>query len=551
MQPERQPELLQINSNFGKAKIVNFERERMACEEIVQHIIRAMPADVKEVNILKIKVSRKYGLRRILDNPAIISSTNAKDLPLILSTLQLKRTRSISGVNVISVMSSPRPCPHGRCAFCPSYQGVPVSYTGFEPAAMRGIQNEFDPFRQVSCRIAQLERIGHSANKIELVVQGGTFPAAPIDYQKFFIRRCLDAICGDNSENLEDAKHRAETSRLRNVGITVETRPDWAREADVDNMLHLGVTRVEIGVQSPDDRIYLKVERGHTVKDVVEAFRICKDAGLKIVAHMMLGLPDSSFDKDLEAFHRLFDDPNYRPDMLKVYPCLVLEGTKLYEWWKEGEYRPYSAEEATDLIAEVKSFIPPWIRVMRIQRDIPANLVVAGVTKGNLRELVRQKMEKKGTRCICIRCREVGQKMLRDCSELHPEDVDIIQMKYGASEGSEIFISAEDPSRDILVGYLRLRFPSPKAHRPEIRTQAITVVRELRVCGPMVPVGQRTENAWQHKGYGKRLISEAERVSRDLGAEKMVTLSALGTKPYYRKLGYSDDGPYVSKIIRA
>jgi len=389
-------------------------------------------------------------------------------------------------------------------------------------------------------------------DKVELVIMGGTFPGMPLDYQEHFVKRCLDAIAEKKTRYLEEAKKLAETSRTRNVGITVETRPDWAKEKHVDEMLSMGVTRVELGVQNVYDDIYELVERGHSVHDVVEATRILKDAGLKVVYHLMPGLPGSSFERDLEGFRKIFTDSRFKPDMIKIYPCLVLKGTKAYEWWKRGEYQPYTTEEATQLILEVKKTVPPWIRIMRVQRDIPAYLIEAGVNRSNLRQLVLRRLREEGVRCRCIRCREVGHRWLRDKVKPDANNIEIRTIREKASEGEEVFISAEDPVNDVLVGYLRLRIPSEEAHRPEIVSETTSIVRELHVYGPLVPVGRRLAEAWQHKGYGGVLLSEAERISvEDYDRRKVVVTSALGTKQYYKRFGYDYKGPYVSKLLVA
>jgi len=315
-------------------------------------------------------------------------------------------------------------------------------------------------------------------------------------------------------------------------------------------MLSMGVTRVELGVQNPDNEIYRLVGRTHTVEDVVEATRILKDSGMKIVYHLMPGLPGSTYEKDLEAFRRVFSESCFKPDMIKIYPCLVLKGTRAYEWWRKGEYVPYSNEEAARLIVEIKKMVPPWIRIMRVQRDIPANLIVAGVNRSNLRQLVQKRLEVEGVRCRCIRCREVGHRMLKDGVEPDPDKIRILIRREEASEGEEIFISAEDVENDVLIGYLRLRVPSEKAHRPEISKFPCTIVRELHVYGELVPVGQHLAGAWQHRGYGGILLAEAERITREeYSRRKILVISALGTKEYYKKFGYNYDGPYMSKKL--
>ena len=292
------------------------------------------------------------------------------------------------------------------------------------------------------------------------------------------------------------------------------------------------------------------VKRGHGVQDVVEATRVLKDAGLKVAYHLMPGLPGSSFERDLEGFRRIFTDSDFKPDMIKIYPCLVLKGTKAYDWWRKGEYKPYSTEEAAQLILEVKKMVPPWIRIMRVQRDIPAYLIEAGVNRSNLRQLVLRRLREEGVWCRCIRCREVGHRWLRDKVKPHLNGIEVRTIKEKASEGEDVFISAEDLVNDVLVGYLRLRIPSVKAHRPEIVSERTSIVRELHVYGPLVPVGRRLAKAWQHKGYGGILLSEAERMSlEDYDRKKVVVTSALGTRQYYKRFGYDCDGPYVSKLL--
>jgi len=508
-----------------------------------------------DVNRVKMHVAAENKLGKVPSNAEIIRLLKAEEKSKLLPLLRRKITRTISGVSVIAVMTQPYSCPQPEpCAYCPGGPpfGVPQSYTGFEPAAMRGLQNEFDPYLQVKSRIEQLQAIGHNVDKTELIVMGGTFPATPTDYQTWFIQRCLDAIIGEESASIEEAKKNAEVSSIRNVGITVETRPDWAEEKHVDNMLNMGVTRVELGVQNPSDEIYRLVGRMHKVQDVIEATRIMKDAGLKIVYHLMPGLPSSNLEKDLDAFKEIFVNLDFKPDMIKIYPCLVLKGTKAYEWYCEGTYRPYTNEEATNLIVEIKKIIPPWVRIMRVQRDIPAPLIIAGVNRGNLRQLVYQRLKEQGIRCRCIRCREVGHRMAIDKVKANSDKVKILTTKYSASEGEEIFISAEDLENDVLIGYLRLRVPSEKAHRPEIKAKPCSIVRELHIYGPLVPVGKHLAKAWQHKGYGGILLAEAERVTReDYDLKKILVISALGTKQYYMRFGYQYDGVYVSKMLES
>jgi elongator complex protein 3 len=529
--------------------------ENQPVEEIIQTLMKNPRPSYADLHHAKVRAASKYRLNKIPSNSEIILRLKNAEKRKLLPLLRRKTTRTMSGVTVIAAMTEPYPCPQDEpCAYCPGgpEQGVPQSYTGHEPAAMRGIQNKFNPYLQVKARIEQLKAIGHKVDKIELIIMGGTFPATPLDYQRWFVQQCLDAITEKASANLEEAKKNAENSKTRNVGITVETRPDWAKETHVDKMLDMGVTRVEMGVQNPSDRIYRLVGRKHSVKDVVEATRIMKDAGLKIVYHTMPGIPGSNRRRDLQAFRKIFSDPRFKPDMLKIYPCLVLKGTRTYEWYTEGKYKPYTTDEAASLIAEVKKITPPWIRIMRIQRDIPAQLIVAGVNKSDLRQIVQNRLEMEGSVCRCIRCREVGHKTRNAKIELNPRNVQILRTRYKASQGEEIFLSAEDPENDVLIGYLRLRIPSSMAHRKEIKTTPCTLVRELHVYGSLVPVGKHFAKAWQHKGYGAILLSEAESITQEeYGFKKISVISALGTKQYYRRFGYNNDGVYMSKILEA
>jgi elongator complex protein 3 len=525
------------------------DNRKEVCKEVLSQLTEGSDKKL-DINKLKLESSKRYKLELLPKNSEILSLASSADFQKLLPTLKLKKVRSISGVNIISVMSHPRECPHGRCAYCPIVEGVPSSYTGKEPAAMRGIQNEFDPYDQVKSRLDQLKAIGHSINKIELIIQGGTFPASPKEYQRSFIQGCLDAITNEPSSSLRDAMNNATISQNKNVGITLETRPDYATKNEVDNMLSMGVTRVEVGVQNLYNDVYDLIERGHDLEAVAKAFQTLRDSGLKIVAHMMPGLPGSTPQRDLKAFERLFNDRAFKPDMLKIYPCLVLEDTKIHEWWLEGSYKPYELNQTIDLIAQIKSLVPPWVRIMRIQRDIPAQIIVAGVTKGNLRELVLKKMKEKGLNCNCIRCREVGHRLMKGEKMPEPDDLKIVTRTYDASDGEEIFLSVENPDSGCLIGYTRLRIPSEQAHRKEIARKKVGLIREIHVLGSLVPVGEKDPLLWQHRGFGSTLLNKAEEIAQtEYACRKILVTSALGSRRYFMKFGYSLEGPYMSKKI--
>ncbi|RLE85315.1 MAG: tRNA uridine(34) 5-carboxymethylaminomethyl modification radical SAM/GNAT enzyme Elp3, partial [Thermoprotei archaeon] len=357
-----------------------------------------------------------------------------------------KPVRMISGVTVVAVMSKPFPCPHGRCMYCPGGVdiGTPQSYLEDSPAVMRALQYNFDPYDQVRGRLLQYVAMGHKPSKIELIVMGGTFPAMPRDYQEWFIANALEAMNRFprkklKEPTLEKAQFKNEKAGIRCIGLTLETRPDWSKEKHVDWFLHLGATRIELGVQTVYDDILLKIDRGHTVKDSVEATRILKDAGYKVVYHLMPGLPGSDPDRDFEMFKEVFENSQYRPDMLKIYPTLVIPGTKLYEKWRESCYRSYSIDVWIELLAKIKSIIPKYVRIMRIQRDLPLHHIVDGPRIGNLRQVVQEYMKKRGMRCKCIRCREVGHYMLKIDAK-HRGKLRLEKIVYEASGGTEVFL---------------------------------------------------------------------------------------------------------------
>ncbi|HQI91299.1 MAG TPA: tRNA uridine(34) 5-carboxymethylaminomethyl modification radical SAM/GNAT enzyme Elp3 [Methanotrichaceae archaeon] len=456
-----------------------------------------------------------------------------------LRLLVRKPTRTLSGVAVIAAMTSPARCPHGTCVPCPGGLTIssPQSYTGREPAAMRAAQHGFDPYRQVSARLSQLEEIGHFVDKAELIIMGGTITARPLGYQHWFVKRCLQAMneyCGQPQDgeppwrSLANVACENQQARVKNVGITFETRPDWCGPAAVRQMLSMGATKVELGVQSLDTAVLDKMRRGHGPQQAAQATCLLREAGLKVGYHMMPGLPGSSPETDRRDFLRLFSDPAFRPDYLKIYPTLVVEGTELYSMWKRGEYQPLQDDEAAQLISILKECLPRYVRLQRVQRDIPAQLIQAGVRKSNLRQLAWERLRERGKRCQCIRCREAG---LRGVSE---GDVRLNEESYQAGGGQEIFISC-DSVDDTLVGFLRLRLG--EAAR----------VRELHVYGPLVPPGRR--GGWQHRGYGSMMLARAQELASDAGYREISVTSGFGVRGYYRDQGYHLKGPYMVRGI--
>jgi elongator complex protein 3 len=523
--------------------------EALALREIISRIISLPGIDDAKIVAAKLEICRKYGLSAVPKNSAVLAAALPEERETLRRILMVKPSRTLSGVAPVAVMTSPYPCPHGKCLPCPGGPDHPFhspqSYTGEEPAAKRAREHDFDPFRQVHARLEQFELLGHRVEKVELIVMGGTMTARPVEYQQQFVSRCIEAMNtypGGPSQadaidihTVEDAN---ENSDVRCVAITFETRPDWCKREHIDRMLDYGVTKVELGVQHVDDAILKHNRRGCTVADTVEANTLLRDAGLKVGFHMMPNLPGSSIESDRQMFETLFSDPRFKPDFLKIYPTLVTPGSEIEDLWERGKYSPYAEDELVDLIAYGKSLIPEFTRLQRIQRDIPAKLIVAGSKHSNFRQLAQNRLKATGKRCRCIRCREIGRLPSLAESEIRV-------MKYEACAGMEHFISAV--SDDSLIGFARLRIP-PMVYRPELDGAAL--LRELHVYGSLVPVGVDAETAeWQHRNYGRALIARAEEIARDTGLRRLAIMSGIGVRPYYRKLGYERSGPYMVKDV--
>ncbi|MCL2615525.1 MAG: tRNA uridine(34) 5-carboxymethylaminomethyl modification radical SAM/GNAT enzyme Elp3 [Dehalococcoidia bacterium] len=454
-----------------------------------------------------------------------------------------KLSRTISGVTPVAVMTKPSGCP-GHCVYCPTYGATPQSYTPLSPAVIRARGCDYDPYRQVQRRTAMLTDMGHPTDKIELIVMGGTFLATPVEYQYQFVKACYDAMNGEVSDTLSETQRRNETAACRCVGLCVETRPDVCGEDEIRRMLDFGATRVELGVQVLDDAIYEKVRRGHSVADVERATAILKRYGFKVYYHWMPGLPGSTPARDLEMSRELFHNPAYCPDGLKLYPTMVVEGTILEQWYKEGLYAPYSNELMIKLMADIKSGVPPYVRISRVLRDIPANYIVGGL-RDSVRDSVRQLMASRGDNCRCIRCREHGHRIKNGWKVGTPH---LVAREYQASNGREITLSFED-EQETLFGLLRLRIENEP---PEYitATRPLALVRELHVFGSELALGQREKLAAQHQGLGKALLAEAERLaSAEAGASTIAVLSGVGARQYYAEQGYVLQSGYMLKQL--
>ncbi|MEK6820880.1 MAG: tRNA uridine(34) 5-carboxymethylaminomethyl modification radical SAM/GNAT enzyme Elp3 [archaeon] len=516
-------------------------------QRLVNEIQEGSIRTVKELSSRKRALAQGLELHHLPTNPDLLPLLKGQITKEQEKLFHIKPIRNISGVAVLAAMVKPHMCPHGTCVYCPKgiHHPAPPAYTGDEPAAQRGYRNNFDAYAQVHSRIEQLQRTGHSTDKCELIIMGGTFLSMPIAYQYEFMQGCLDGIVGKKHETLKEAVHACETSESRVIGITMETRPDVAKESDIVRALEWGTTRVEMGVQSIYDDVLATLNRQHTIQTTIDSTRRLKDSCLKVGYHMMSQLPGSTLERDLKAHKEIFTNPDFRPDMVKLYPLAVVENTALYPKWKSGEYREITEEEAISFYAEVKATLPEWTRVMRVQRDIPSQNISGGVKKTNLRQMVTQRMKENGTTCRCIRCREVGFKHVNE--GVWPEKVEIVRREYEASQGKEVFISAEDVEKDILVGFIRLRIP----HQPFLKElEDSAFIRELHVYGNSVPIGENREDTGQHKGWGKKLLHEAETIAKnEYGKEKMNIIAGIGVREYYKKLGYEQNGAFVGKRL--
>ena len=459
-----------------------------------------------------------------------------------LRRLQMKPVRTLSGVATVTVLTKPFPCP-GECIFCPTDVRMPKSYLADEPGAIRAEYHQFDPYDTTASRLRALENIGHPTDKVELLILGGTWSYYPPDYQEWFIQRCFDALNGTDSATLEEAQRRNETAARRNVGLVIETRPDYIDAAEARRLRRYGVTKVQLGAQSLDDRILDLNRRGHSVEQTRQAVRLLRAAGFKLHLHWMPNLLGATPATDRLDYERLWADPGLRPDELKIYPCALVREAELVSWWQRGEYQPYTEEELIELLADCKLRTPRYVRLNRIVRDIPAGHIVAGSTASNLREVVQRRLAARGQACECIRCREVkGERVIGNLK--------LVSDGYDTTGGHEIFLSYNTEAGK-LAGFLRLSLPTPEATTDtgleELRGAAI--IREVHVYGPVVRLGESAQGEAQHLGLGAGLIAEAENLARAAGYERLAVISAIGTREYYRKQGFELDDLYMLKVI--
>ena len=586
--PNQDPQIHKTTSTVAS----NSKTQYALCiSYIVQELIRCYDqGETLNLTRLKGQACKKFGLKGIVRQADILQGLPVQYRKPLWPLLKTKPVRTAAGVAVVAVMSKPHRCPHiaytgGVCVYCPGgldsdFEYSTQAYTGYEPTSMRAIRARYDPYSQVKGRVHQLRAIGHTVDKVEFIVMGGTFLSLDKQYKDYFIRNLHDALSGHHSHSVEEAVRYSEQAVTKCIGITIgefcrsvstraelsinhsplfkfhlhdsllsETRPDYCLKPHLEEMLSYGCTRIEIGVQSVYESIARETNRGHTVSAVSHSFHLAKDCGFKVVTHLMPDLPNTGYERDLLGYQEYFENPAFRSDGIKLYPTLVIRGTGLYELWKTGRYQNYTPQQLVELTAQILSLVPPWTRLYRIQRDIPMPLVSSGVEHGNLRELALAHLrEHLNVSCMDIRSREVGMKQIH--SNVTPDQVELLRRDYTANGGWETFLSYEDPKQDILIGLLRLRKLSDAAWLNELTQESCSMVRELHVYGTAVAVSARDPTRFQHQGFGILLMEEAERIAREEhGSTKLLVIAGVGTRHYYRKMGYKLDGPYMSKSL--
>ena len=512
-------------------------------EEFIGLLEAGRVSDKKMMLAEKRRVCERLGIDRIPKNGEISAMMTIAERKKFSAIMRSKPVRIMSGVTVAALMTKPYDCPHGVCIFCPggTKTNTPQSYTGFEPAARRAALNAYDPYTQINSRLNQYIFMGYSPQKVEAIIIGGTFTTLPKDYRRRFITLLYKAINDfpnslSGESELEYEKIRNEKAATRLVALAIETKPERCGEQDIRQLLDYGVTRVEMGVQSVFDDVLRRNNRGHTITDVKDTTARLKDSAYKVDYHIMLNLPSSDIDKDRETISRVYTDESFKPDAIKIYPTLVIKGTGLYKLWIDGKHKTYSLEDVIDLVAWAEINAPAWIRIMRVERDIPSNLIEGGIKVTNLRQLVHEKIRSLGKKPRDIRGREVGHVfMSKDVRE------ELKRETYRAAHGDEVFLSIEDAANDALIGFLRLRIPDGGRE---------ALVRELHVYGEQKNLSSVDATSFQHKGVGAYLLREAERIARqEYSLRRGKIISGVGVREYYRKNGYSLEGAYMCKAV--
>lgn len=527
--------------------------------EIIKYLVEKNPRGEAQLSRAKRQIAKKFKLKTLSNIDLLklyretVEAKKIKPNKTLEKLLKTREIRTLSGVAPVAVLTKPYPCP-GKCAFCPNEKEMPKSYLSNEPAVMRAIGTDFDPYRQVRARIDALTMTGHNTDKIELIIMGGTWSYFNARYQNWFIKKCFEAMNNSRKSqaDLTDVMKKNEKAKHRCVGLTLETRPDYINLKEIKRMRQLGCTKVELGIQAIDDDILKLNKRGNTVRQIIDATKLLKDAGFKIVYHIMPNLPGSSPAKDVKMYKELFSNPNFQPDMVKIYPCVVTKNSEIYRWFKKGTYKPYSDKQLFNVLLKIKEATPPYVRIIRLIRDIPSQSIIAGGKISNLRQNLQKELMLAGKKCKCIRCREI--KNIN--SKINNQELKI--REYNASGGIEYFLSFEDTEEDKLLAFLRLRVGGIKPPNPPLRRGGIfnifpelkncAIIREVHTYGELAPVN--IKGKVQHLGFGKKLIKEAENIALKNGYKKIAVIAAVGTRGYYRKLGYKLRGDYMTKTLK-
>jgi elongator complex protein 3 len=521
---------------------------------VLKKILSENPENSIELARSKRKISKEFDMRLPTNAMLLKNYNELKEIGAIKKNLQFERllvrrkVRTGSGVAPVTVLTKPFPCP-GKCVYCPTEPGMPKSYLSNEPAAMRAVMNRFDPYDQITNRLRALTENGHTPDKIDLIILGGTWSSYAKDYQEKFIHECYRATndfggIKDNSKTLSESQNINETAAYRMIGLCIETRPDHVCIPEIKRWRNFGVTRVQLGAQHLDDNVQKITNRGHYTDALITATKMIKDAGFKLDYHIMQNLPGSNPEKDLWCAKKIVSDQNFQPDQIKIYPTIVNEYAELYEWFKDGRWKPYSNETLASLLVEIKKQVPYHIRINRVIRDFPGESIIAGNKITNLRELLQYRLAQEKVLCKCIRCTEAKEK------DINENDVELHIDEYDASDGKELFIVFSSKDRSTLYAFCRLRLPgneNAESQFPELHGAAI--IRELHTFGRLIPIAHEEKGAPQHSGLGKRLMKIAEAQALSRGFKKCAVISGVGVREYYYKMGYTTQGTYVTKDL--
>ncbi|HOX60984.1 MAG TPA: tRNA uridine(34) 5-carboxymethylaminomethyl modification radical SAM/GNAT enzyme Elp3 [Candidatus Magasanikbacteria bacterium] len=532
-------------------------RDRFAFDSLKRKVAGELKGQIPTSRDLISAYQKLLKLKRIKPNPHL------------LTMLRKNAVRTLSGVAVVSSLTEPYPCP-GRCVYCPQEANMPKSYLKNEPAAARAFGLKFNPFDQMAYRIHTLEVNGHPTEKIEYILKGGTWNAYPLKYQYWFILESFRAANNPRGKlkyknwkklsikelrtALAHEQKKNESATHRIIGLTLETRPDAVTPENIAIMRELGATRIELGLQATRDDILRLNRRDHTLADFHHAMLLLRTAGFKIDLHFIPQLPGSDPAMDVEMYADIWRDPGLKPDMIKIYPCIVVKGAPLYNWYKKGKYTPYENSDLIEAIVQMKAMTPHYARIARLIRDIPEPSIEAGNKITNLREILQKTMRERGLTCQCLRCREIGHALKPLIDTKKPK---LFIEKYETFGGTEYFLSFEDSARTAVFAFLRLRLPeqpstkeTKKIHKllPEIANVAF--IRELHTYGQMIGIGEAGKKHSQHRGLGKKLIETAEKICSKNGFKKLAVISGVGVRDYYRKRGFRHKGTYMVKNIK-